>query len=94
MFSLIVALLIALDYFFMAPKTVRNTLNAIGVVGLVALLLVLAVMSFIKILQLPGELYIGLIMIPLGYTAFSWHLSRTGPFHAQSPGMSCHTRRL
>lgn len=67
MFYLIVALLIALYYFFMAPKTVRNTLNAIG---LVALLLVLAVMSFIKILQLPGELYIGLIMIPLGYTAF------------------------
>ena len=57
MFYLIVALLIALYYFFMAPKTVRNTLNAIGLVGLVALLLVLAVMSFIK-------------MIPLGYTAF------------------------
>ena len=70
MFYLIVALLIALYYFFMAPKTVRNTLNAIGLVGLVALLLVFSVMSFIKILQLPGELYIGLIMIPLGYTAF------------------------
>ncbi|MDU6445190.1 MAG: DUF3165 family protein, partial [Streptococcus sp.] len=36
MFYLIVAILIVSYYFFMAPKTIRSTLNMIGMVGAVA----------------------------------------------------------
>ncbi|EHJ56989.1 hypothetical protein HMPREF9318_01397 [Streptococcus urinalis FB127-CNA-2] len=69
MFYLIIAILIVSYYFFLAPKTVRNTLNMIGLVAIVALLIVLAGMSFIKLIQSPPELFIGLAMIVLTYFA-------------------------
>ena len=68
MFYLIVAILIVSYYFFMAPKTIRSTLNMIGMVGAVALLLVLAAMSFVKIMQSP-EIFFGLAMVALGFFA-------------------------
>ena len=68
MFYLIVAILIVSYYFFMAPKTIRSTLNMIGIVGAVALLLVLAAMSFVKIMQSP-EIFLGLAMVALGFFA-------------------------
>ena len=46
MFYLIVAILIVSYYFFMAPTSIRNTLNTIGLVGAMALLIVLAFSSF------------------------------------------------
>ena len=55
--------------FFMAPKTIRSTLNMIGMVGAVALLLVLAAMSFVKIMQSPPEIFLGLAMVALGFFA-------------------------
>lgn len=67
MFYLIIAILIASYYFFMAPKTVRNTLNMIGIVGAVALLLVLAILSFVKIMQSPPEILLGFAMLVLGF---------------------------
>lgn len=66
MFYLIIAALITSYYLFMAPKSVRNTL---GMIGLVALLIVLAGLSFIKIMQTPKEIFVGLAMIVLGYYA-------------------------
>ncbi|HEK9097895.1 DUF3165 family protein [Streptococcus equi] len=69
MFYLIIAALITSYYLFMAPKSVRNTLGMIGLVGLVALLIVLAGLSFIKIMQTPKEIFVGLAMIVLGYYA-------------------------
>ena len=69
MFYLIVAILIVSYYFFMAPKTIRSTLNMIGMVGEVALLLVLAAMSFVKIMQSPPEIFLGLAMVALGFFA-------------------------
>ena len=69
MFYLILAVLLISYYIFMAPKTIQNTLNMIGMVGVVALLLVLAVMSFIKIIQSPPEIFIGLGMTVLGFFA-------------------------
>lgn len=69
MFYLIIAALIISYYLFMAPKSVRNTLGMIGFVGLVALLIVLAGLSFIKIMQTPPEIVVGLGMIVLGYYA-------------------------
>ena len=62
MFYLIVAILIVSYYFFMAPTSIRNTLNTIGLVGAMALLIVLAFMSFIKILQSPPEILLGFTM--------------------------------
>lgn len=53
----------------MAPKSVRNTLGMIGLVGLVALLIVLAGLSFIKIMQTPPEIFVGIGLIILGYFA-------------------------
>lgn len=69
MFYVIVAVLIVSYYFFMAPKTIRNTLNMIGMVGAVALFLVLAAMSFVKMMQSPPEIFLGLAMVTLGFFA-------------------------
>ncbi|MGT2934319.1 DUF3165 family protein [Streptococcus castoreus] len=69
MFYLIIAVLITSYYLFMAPKSVRNTLGMIGLVGLVALLIVLAGLSFIKIMQTPPEIFVGIGLIILGYFA-------------------------
>lgn len=67
MFYLIIAILIVLYYFFRAPKTIKNTLSIILVVGLIVLLLVLASMTFMKILQSPPELFIGIGMLVLAH---------------------------
>ena len=69
MFYLIVAILIVSYYFFMAPTSIRNTLNTIGLVGAIALLIVLAFMSFIKILQSPPEILLGFTMTIFGFFA-------------------------
>lgn len=70
MFYLIIAILILSYYFFMAPKSVRNTLSMIGLVAMVAFLIVLAGMSVLKILQSPPEVFIVLAMIALAYFSF------------------------
>lgn len=67
MFYLILAILIVIYYIFGAPKTIKSTLNAILLVGLVALLVVLAAMSFIKILELPQEIFVVIAMIGVAY---------------------------
>ncbi|MEY8699619.1 DUF3165 family protein [Streptococcus ferus] len=69
MFYLIIAILLVLYYVFVAPKTVKNTMNMISLVAIVAFLLVLAGMTFIKILQSPPEIFVGLGMIVVGYYA-------------------------
>lgn len=69
MFYLIIAILLVLYYVFVAPKTVKNTMNMISLVAIVAFLLVLAGMTFIKILQSPPEILVGLGMIVVGYYA-------------------------
>lgn len=69
MFYLIIAVLIVSYYFFMAPKTIRNTINVIGIMGAVALLLILMGMSFVKMIQSPPEIFIGLAMVALGFFA-------------------------
>lgn len=67
MVYLIISLLILLYYFFLAPATIKNTLGVILLVGLLALLLVLAVLSFIKILELPTEVFLVLAMLGLAW---------------------------
>ncbi|MEX2783721.1 DUF3165 family protein [Streptococcus sp. H49] len=81
MFYLIIAILVVLYYFFMAPKTIRNTLNMIGLAALVVLLLTLAVMSFVKIIQFPPEIFVTVGMILLAYFALRdiWNLTPKRP---------------
>ncbi|MFC3931626.1 DUF3165 family protein [Streptococcus dentapri] len=67
MFYFIVAILIALYYFFAAPKTVKNTMNMITTMAIIAVLLVLSVMGFVRLLQSPPEVFVSIAMIGLAY---------------------------
>lgn len=67
MFYLIVAILIASFYFFIAPKSVKNTMNLLFVMATLALLLLLAVLSIIKFFSLPGEFFVTVGMLVLSY---------------------------
>ena len=61
MFYLIVAILIASFYFFIAPKSVKNTMNLLFVMA------TLAVLSIIKFFSLPGEFFVTVGMLVLSY---------------------------
>ena len=61
MFYLIVAVLIASFYFFIAPKSVKNTMNLLFVMATLALL------SIIKFFSLPGEFFVTVGMLVLSY---------------------------
>lgn len=67
MFYLIVAILIASYYFFIAPDAVKSTMNLLIVIALLALLLLLAVLSIIKFFSLPGEFFVTIGMVILSY---------------------------
>lgn len=67
MFYAIIAILLLMYYIFIAPKTIKNTMNMISVVGIIAFLMVLAGMTFIRIIQSPPEIFIGIGMIIVGY---------------------------
>ena len=69
MFYAIIAILLLMYYIFIAPKTIKNTMNIISVVGIIAFLMVLAGMTFIRIIQSPPEIFIGIGMIIVGYYA-------------------------
>lgn len=69
MFYAIIAILLLMYYIFIDPKTIKNTMNMISVVGIIAFLMVLAGMTFIRIIQSPPEIFIGIGMIIVGYYA-------------------------
>ena len=69
MFYAIIAILLLMYYIFIAPKTIKNTMNMISVVGIIAFLMVLAGMTFIRIIQSPPEIFIGIGRIIVGYYA-------------------------
>lgn len=69
MFYAIIAILLLMYYIFIAPETIKNTMNMISVVGIIAFLMVLAGMTFIRIIQSPPEIFIGIGMIIVGYYA-------------------------
>ena len=69
MFYAIIAILLLMYYIFIAPKTIKNTMNMISVVEIIAFLMVLAGMTFIRIIQSPPEIFIGIGMIIVGYYA-------------------------
>lgn len=66
MFYLIIGTLLILYYIFLAPKTIKSTMNIVLLVGLVALVSVLMVLGLIRMLQAPIEIFIGIAMTVFG----------------------------
>lgn len=54
-------------YIFIAPKTVKSTMNMISLVGIIALLLVLTGMALMRLIQSPPEIFVGIGMSAVGY---------------------------
>lgn len=77
MFYLIIAILVLSYYIFMAPKTVRSTIDMIGLAAVLVCLSVLAVMSFMEILNSPPEFFVGIAMIVLAWFSIKDVLSLT-----------------
>ncbi|HFI0435037.1 TPA: DUF3165 family protein [Streptococcus suis] len=69
MFYLILAIMLVLFYIFVAPKNVRGTMNIILAVFVLVLLSIALVFGFLKIMQFPKEIWVGLLMILIGFWA-------------------------
>ncbi|MBM7635412.1 DUF3165 family protein [Streptococcus saliviloxodontae] len=67
MFYLIIIILILLYLIFRAPKTIRSTAGLIGVVALGALLLFVIVGGIQKLISLPIEYFLGIMMSIFAY---------------------------
>lgn len=67
MFYFIVAVLLLSFYLFLAPKSIKGTINIIAIVGLIALVILLALLTFFRIMQSPPEFFIALFMIIFAY---------------------------
>ncbi|HFI0106173.1 TPA: DUF3165 family protein [Streptococcus suis] len=69
MFYLILAIMLVLFYIFVAPKNVRGTINIILAVFVLVLLSIALVLGFLKIMQFPSEVWVGMLMVLLGIWA-------------------------
>lgn len=66
MFYLIIGILLALYYFFMAPKTIKSTMNIVIIVGAAAFALVWGGMGLVHLVQSPPEIFLGILMTFFG----------------------------
>ncbi|HEM5989310.1 TPA: DUF3165 family protein [Streptococcus suis] len=69
MFYLILAIMLALFYIFVAPKNVRGTINIILAVFVLVLLSIALVFGFLKIMQLSTEVWVGMVIVLIGLWA-------------------------
>ena len=69
MFYLIIGILLALYYFFMAPKTIKSTMNIVIIVGAAAFALVWGGMGLVHLVQSPPEIFVGIMMTLFGLFA-------------------------
>lgn len=69
MFYLILAILLVLFYIFVAPRHIKGTINVIIAVFLLVGLLVALMLGFLKIMQFPTNVWIGLIVVLVGIWA-------------------------
>ncbi|MBY5035274.1 DUF3165 family protein [Streptococcus gallolyticus] len=69
MFYLILAMMLVLFYIFVAPSNVKGTMNLVASVFLLVALVIAIVLGFLRILQSPPQLWLGLAMVLLGYWA-------------------------
>lgn len=59
MFYLIITIMIVLFYIFAAPDHIKGTMNLVASVFILVALVVALVLGFLRILQLPTELWVG-----------------------------------
>lgn len=81
----IIAILIALYYFFAAPKSIKNTMNMISIIGIIAVLLVLSFLGFVRLMQSPPDVFVGLVVAIIGFFAIrdSFMLSKKPDKHSK-----------
>ncbi|HEM6112178.1 TPA: DUF3165 family protein [Streptococcus suis] len=69
MFYLILAIMLALFYIFVAPKYVKGTINLIVAVFILVLLSIALILGFLKMMQLSIEILLGIAMVLIGLWA-------------------------
>ena len=69
MFYLILAIMLVLFYIFIAPRNIKVTMNLIASVFLLVALAIALVLGFLRIMQFPKEIWVGLLMILIGFWA-------------------------
>ena len=69
MVSLIIGIVILLYYIFPAPQSIKGTFNVLSAVLSLVLLIILLVLAIFRIFQMPGELFVVVAMLVVGYFA-------------------------
>lgn len=69
MFYLIVAIMLALFYIFVAPSNIKGTMNVVAAVFVVVGLLITLLLAFLKVLQSPPEMWLVIAMVVVGLSA-------------------------
>ena len=67
MVYLVLGILLLLLYVFATPESIKGTVNIVAMVCILVALLVLLALSFLKIFQLPTEIFLAIAMLFLAY---------------------------
>ncbi|HGR3560571.1 TPA: DUF3165 family protein [Streptococcus pneumoniae] len=67
MVYLVLGILLLLLYVFATPESIKGTVNIVAMVCILVALLILLVLSFLKIFQLPTEIFLAIAMLNLAY---------------------------
>lgn len=67
MVYLVLGILLLLLYVFATPESIKGTVNIVAMVCILVALLILLVLSFLKIFQLPTEIFLVIAMLILAY---------------------------
>ncbi|HGJ5726233.1 membrane protein [Streptococcus pneumoniae] len=67
MVYLVLGILLLLLYVFATPESIKGTVNIVAMVCILVALLILLVLSFLKIFQLPTEIFLAIVMLILAY---------------------------
>lgn len=67
MVYLVLGILLLLLYVFATPESIKGTVNIVAMVCILVALLVLLALSFLKIFQLPTEIFLSIAMLILAY---------------------------
>lgn len=67
MVYLVLGILLLLLYVFATPESIKGTVNIVAMVCILVALLILLVLSFLKIFQLPTEIFLAIAMLILAH---------------------------
>lgn len=67
MVYLVLGILLLLLYVFATPESIKGTVNIVAMVCILVALLILLALSFLKIFQLPTEIFLVIAMLILAY---------------------------